>query len=90
MRDPDGGRCCLCVAQDLASKDIPELKGLDGGYPTNECAKYFGWCHPDPVLADHLANHLNDGYYKLKPQTHKEIATIIREEYAPHNLKEEL
>lgn len=45
MRDDDGGRCCLCVAEDVAIScglEVEEAEIIDF-YPKWQTALFFGW-----------------------------------------------
>ena len=52
MRNKNGNRCCLCVAEDAAILDglnIPKCS-LDANFPRNETQDYLGWNDNDPSL----------------------------------------
>ena len=86
MRDGNGGRCCLAVAEDLFLSRT-EHKGKGQGVPTFLCDDWFGWddnyvIGAVPVVAS------NDGTSGHRELTHKQIATKIRKEYSEGNLIE--
>lgn len=53
MYDGNGGRCCLAVAQDVATEKgvkIPEEYEVDEGSPHSYVADFFGWDTTNPIL----------------------------------------
>jgi len=87
MRDADGGRCCLCVAEDYAISKSKKVTGGEDSLPKSSCGVYFGWRGIfAPMLVDNWATRFNDGYGGAEELTHKQIATKIRKEYAEENL----
>lgn len=86
MRARNGARCCLCVAEDLAGHraQVEEDK-----FPLPKTSEYYGWLwkgapdnNPNMGAEGATCSELNDG----DNLTHKQIAAIVRKEYAEENL----
>ena len=77
----------MCVAEDLSIKNSKFVSKKSQSYPGDPTVNYFGWGGWDPVMGRMSAQRSNDGM-DTKELTHKQIATKIRKEYAPENLKE--
>ena len=84
MRDGQGGRCCLAVAQDVALKmgmDAPMDFELPST-PWDEVADWFGWDSVNPYLETSsgepmIAAQINDE----ADLPHAEIAKLVRETF---------
>lgn len=87
MRDNDGGRCCLQVAEDVAiamGLDVPRSKSYASS-PSYKVKRFFGWEATNPALIiesrevpDGIASasSLNDGSF-TREFSHKEIAECV-------------
>lgn len=81
MRDESGGRCCLCVARDVAKEGgcvLPENEPQFG--PEKEVGEWFGWNSPELLINGVGIGQHNDGFC-ADVLTHKEIAELIEKEY---------
>lgn len=82
MRDDAGGRCCLCVARDVAIENglaLPEE--CPEKLPEQEVADWYGWDFKVPYLETPdegliSATSLNDGC-DTKERSHKTIASYF-------------
>lgn len=96
MRDPFGGRCCLCVLSEVA-EDIqgvprgtftyPEPDELDAIAPTSDLAEIFGLRNEScsqqfNFMINHkMASMWNDGFGYAREASHAEIADMIEKEF---------
>lgn len=84
MYKPDGGRCCLAVAQDVAkSCGVQFDETGDDGFPEFEVSQFFGWGDKNPTL--HLPNgaklnaaDINDGSMDLEEKLPKTIKSDVK------------
>lgn len=92
MRDGEGGRCCLCVAEDYAVSCGLDLEagksGQNDGTPEHAVAEFFGWNDTNPDMTVVIkgeestvcASELNDDSFyrgKAKGYPHRIIAEIV-------------
>jgi hypothetical protein len=92
MYDGNGGRCCLAVAQDVATEKgvkIPEDYEVDEGEPHSYVSDFFGWNTTNPTLVipregsfldQECAVTLNDDWDNGTPtrgMSHKRIAECV-------------
>jgi hypothetical protein len=88
MRNPNGGRCCLCVAMDTAVRlGMPILKQEleDATQVPPECvATFYGWPNANPLIGEGLVNgsaaRLNDEG-KGEKYSHTQIADLFEETF---------
>ena len=88
MRSRNGGRCCLCVATDLAIEQgwVNENKydygeNKPNNLPSKAVAKAFGWFCTNPTLKDPQSECITAWATDLNDQkhlAHKEIAKWVR------------
>lgn len=82
MRDEEGGRCCLAVAEDTAIRlgldYIPDSIVM-GAMPYESLGRFFGWEDHDvnPSLGGIGAIHLNDSM----DLPHTEIAVLVEQTF---------
>ena len=82
MRTLDGGRCCLCVAYDVAQEMGAELGGLARAavQPPASIKSWYGWERCNPILDGAAAAVHNDGG-GTTIKTHAEIADLFEIEF---------
>lgn len=87
MRDEEtGGRCCLCVAYDVAKASGAKLTKLAqyAVMPPEAMANWYGWPSIDPELGRvrDVASVYNDGNGEPgSARSHKKIAALFTTEF---------
>jgi len=84
MRNDKGGRCCLCVAYDVAQANGAKLPKLPDGssFPPPHIGNWYGWDSYDPVLGrmGRTASEYNDGSDNAAI-SHRKIAALFESKY---------
>lgn len=80
MRNSDGGRCCLCVAYDVAQEMGAGLPEAEPELPPREIAGWYGWDSSNPYISNMQASAWNDATGDDEV-THAEIADMFEEKY---------
>lgn len=97
MANKAGGRCCLCVAEDVAveaGKAKKQRNRCNLNFPAGDTIKYFGWLEDNPYLfvdqgktKEFSAADLNDSVHEIP---HRIIAEFFLLTFTPnHKLSKE-
>lgn len=92
MRGGNGGRCCLCVAYDVAQDMGANLPPHSASLPPRRMGSWYGWGDADPLLdngwASFKAHAWNDGESGNPELSHKEIADLFEENFPQLKIEE--